>query len=149
MFKSNMYINTYNSDDMKIEEWIKGILSEIETISKDSPKDRLAYISSIAKFNSAITASVIGWQEWLKNSGVMNEFSEDEITKMFKEFQAIATKFLLFDIEWTKNLATKFNVTDTEDLGIDGESDEDDEDCEGSGTYVAPKADKNERIYIS
>jgi hypothetical protein len=91
-------------------------MKEIISIKDKTPKDRLDYTSSIAKCNMAVLSSNAGWNEWLTNTGIMNEFSQEELEEIYKEFQDMSVKFLLFDIKWTKTLTKRFNLTDTEDL---------------------------------
>ena len=126
---------------MNIKKWIKKVEKEIDTLRKAKPKDRLDYTESINKCNTSITASCIGWDEWLKHPGIMNSFTEDELDEMHKEFQYIAVRFLDFDIKWTKVLTQKFGITDTEELGVGEEIDE-------NTTYVSTPSD-DDRSYIS
>ena len=141
---------------MNIKKWVGKVEKEINDILKINPKDRLDCTASIAKCNHAMTASVMGLSEWLKNSNIMNEFTEEEMNNMHDEFVEITSKFLTFDIKWTKTLAKKFKITDVDDIGIDKDKpkskrveisdDEDDDECE---PYVPPERDINERNYIA
>ncbi len=127
---------------MNIKNWIKKVEDEIEMLKNCNPDDRLDYITYITKCNNAIMASAVGLNEWLKNSAVMNEFSKEEINNMFKEFSELSIKYLEFDIKWTKILSNKFNIKDTEELGIDEDEDEE------ISTYI-PSNNNSNKDYIS
>jgi hypothetical protein len=101
---------------LNIKDWIKTVGKEIIDIKNKKPKDRLDYAFSISRCNMAILSSNAGWNEWLSNNGIMNEFTEEELEQIHKEFKEISVKFLLFDLRWTKVLTKRFKLTDTEDL---------------------------------
>lgn len=57
--------------------------------------------------NGSIASSVTGWQHWLSNALTMENFSEDELKEVQKDFESIALAFLDLDIKYTKLMEKK------------------------------------------
>jgi len=130
---------------MKIKKWISQVEDEIKFINESKPKDRLDYISSIDRFNSALLASSAGWEEWIKHATIMNEFTVEEIEEIFKEFQALSSRLLNFDVKWTKKLTSKLKIKDTEEFDISKEG----EDCEHTNPKKDNKFTNDNTSYIA
>jgi len=103
---------------MSMDKWINRVKATIKEIESMFPKDRLGYVNGINKCNKAILASYMGWNTWLTNPSIMNDFDESELEQILSEFKEIATKILKNDVKWTEHVMKKLN-TKSEEHDVD------------------------------
>lgn len=86
------------------QDWVKETEREIEKIKTWGIKDRLTLMAKLTFMNSSIASSVTGWNAWLTNAMIIEQFSEEELKVLDQEFQALALAFLNLDMKYTKLL---------------------------------------------
>lgn len=84
-----------------LEDWINKVRETIKEIESLEAKDRLECVSGINKCNKAILASYMGWNSWLSNPIVMNDFTEEDLKQILAEFKEVAVTILKNDLKWT------------------------------------------------
>jgi len=89
---------------MAEKDWCEETEKEIEKIKKWKTDDRLSLVSKLTFMNGAIASSVQGWHSWLTNAIIMEKFTQQELTDLAKEFEALTVAFLELDIKYTKML---------------------------------------------
>lgn len=96
---------------MNAISWIKQVKKYMKKIEEASPKDRLGYMSEIDRCNKAIFASTQGWEYWLSNPTIIDQFTKEELEEMLDEFRELALQFLRNDIKWTEHLLGKAQMS--------------------------------------
>jgi len=94
---------------MEIKKWIDKINREIDYLNKLEPKDRLNYISAIVHCANAIIGSVSGWEAWLTNPTLMENFKLEELKEIFNEFKKVTIGFLEYDIKWSEEMSSRLS----------------------------------------
>lgn len=92
---------------MPEKDWLEEVKKAKKKLEQMSPKDRLDLVEAIIQCNLSVHSSTLGWNNWLANATVMKKFSKNELQEIYDSFIEYATKFLEFDIKWTKILQNK------------------------------------------
>lgn len=96
-----------------LEDWINKVKETIKEIESLEGRDRLECVSGINKCNKAILASYMGWNSWLTNPIVMNDFTEEDLRQILNEFKEVAITVLKNDLKWTLHVLEKLKNIQT------------------------------------
>jgi hypothetical protein len=92
-----------------LSKWIKDLKEECKKIKEWKTTDRLSIISALTFMNGSLASSVTGWNSWLTNAMIMDQFTPEEQSVLNEKFREICLKMLELDIEYTEILSKRNN----------------------------------------